>query len=83
MYYQGVIEEFDTQSGRHRVQYSDSEWEFINLKGEGYIVHVPPERLTHLISVIHAESEKATTCDGDHDSGNVASRKRLKRKSTS
>jgi hypothetical protein len=70
-YYKGVIEEFDTQSGRHRVQYDGSEWEFISLKGEGYTLHVAPERLTRLVSVAQ---EDAT--------GNM-SRKKIKRKSLS
>jgi len=73
-YYQGVIEEFDAQSGRYRVQYDGSEWEFIKLEGEGYSLLVPPDRLVQL---------QAVAVRSNDISGTGSSRSRLKRKSTS
>lgn len=44
-YYQGVVQEYEALSGRHRVQYSESEWEFLLLGGEGYVLLAPADRI--------------------------------------
>ena len=40
-YYPGVIDAFDKSSGRHRVQYFDGEWEFVDLRIEPNLISYP------------------------------------------
>lgn len=92
-YYKGVIEEFDAVSGRHRVQYDGSEWEFVKLEREGYCVHLPADRLARLVSALERVDTKKTgssssttgsastgqDVDAGVDSATSSSRKRARR----
>jgi hypothetical protein len=68
-YYTGRVGEYDRESGRHRVQYQDSEWEFLHLSGEGYLLHMDAERLARIVEIVQTEATNS-----------VISRKRSKRR---
>ena len=57
-FYEGRVEVFDKVSGKHRVRYQDTEWEFLRLSDEGYLMNLTPERLDRLVKVVHGASSK-------------------------
>ena len=62
-YYEGVLKDYDSLSGRHRVQYSEDEWEFLRLSGEGFVIRIIPDELEEMTRIVDVKNRNSTCTD--------------------